>query len=125
MLSFFKKRDEGENPQLEGEESAVSSDAFGHNKETAEEDELVETELSFPPVWNISKEDVYSFQFLNGECAPLKPNQISLSGIELRQDPLDKKVFVTAFVRNSLDKAIKFEETKLVLIDEQGTSSCA
>lgn len=118
MLSFFKKRDE--KPQLHGSESTVSSDDFGYEQEKAgRDDEQVQTELSFPPVWNISKEDMYSFQFLNGECAPLKPNQISLSGIELRQDE-SKNVSVTAFVRSSLDKPIKFEETTLVLLDQDG-----
>lgn len=116
MLSFFKKNS-GDKPKLEGEESTVSSKDLLSGEvadsETSEETEIF-TDLSFHPSWNISKEDLYSFQFLNQECPPLKQNQLSLSGISVM--PENEGVRVTAFVRNSLAKAIKLEETTLVLL---------
>ncbi|MDV2886334.1 accessory Sec system S-layer assembly protein [Alkalihalophilus pseudofirmus] len=122
MLSFFRKREDGTNPELEGAESSVAPSELGQEEggNKGNQDEVY-TELSFPPAWNVSKEDKYAFQFLNGECAPLKPNQISLSGIEIQRDEIDKKVTVKAFIRSSLDKPVKFEKTTLVLIGHDGT----
>ena len=49
----------------------------------------------------------------------LKENQISLSGIEVKTE--DGKVFVKAFVRNSLPKAIRFQEpVPLLLLGPDG-----
>ncbi len=116
MLPFFKKND-GEKPKLEGVESAVSSEDILSEEVTETSDETeVETELSLHPTWNLTKEDIYSFQFLNNECPPLKPNQLSLSGINIIQDGDDYRV--TAFVRNSLDKAVALGDTTLVLLNE-------
>ncbi|WP_018922038.1 accessory Sec system S-layer assembly protein [Salsuginibacillus kocurii] len=116
MLPFFKKKD-GKKPQLEGAESTVSSDELLEEGESAASgNEEVMTELSIHPAWNVPKEDQYSFQFLNMECPPLKPNQLSLSGINIMEE--SKGVYrVTAFVRNSLDKAVELKETNLVLLN--------
>ncbi|HHY21722.1 MAG TPA: accessory Sec system S-layer assembly protein [Bacilli bacterium] len=119
MLSFFKKQD-GEKPTLDGQESVVQSSELLPNEEESEHsEEEVETTLSLHPEWTISKEDQYAFQFLNMECPPLKRNQISLSGISLTKE--SEEVFrVTAFIRNSIDRPIQFEETTLALLDEDG-----
>lgn len=114
MLPFFNKNKE--KPQLEGTESAVSSEELLNEASEGTEDDI-HTELSIHPGWTLPKEDVYAFQFLNMECAPLKPNQLSLSGINLMKE--DENLFrVTAFVRNSLDKAIALNEVTLVLLNE-------
>ncbi len=116
MLSFFKKN-AGEQPKLEGSESTVSSEEILAEEVTADStDTDIETALSIHPTWNLAKEDMYSFQFLNNECPPLKPNQISLSGIMITKD--GEQYRATAFVRNSLDKAISLAETTLVLLGE-------
>ncbi|MGO4888780.1 accessory Sec system S-layer assembly protein [Anaerobacillus sp. MEB173] len=112
MLSFFRKKD-GEKPTLEGNESTVQSKEL-IKEETATEEEEVYTELSIHPSWNINKEDMYAFQFLNQECPPLQPNQLSLYGINIMNE--GDLIRVNAFVRNSLDKAITLEETSLVLL---------
>lgn len=117
MLPFFK-RDKDDKPELAGQESTVSSEDL-LNESTASDDESIQTELSIHPDWKLPKEDVYAFQFLNLECAPLKPNQLSLSGISLHKES-DTLFRVTAFVRNSLDKAISLEDVTLVLLDENG-----
>lgn len=117
MLPFFKKKD-NDKPKMAGSESTVSSEALINEKgdeEKAKKDE-VHTSLSIHPQWTISKEDQYSFQFLNMECPALLPNQISLSGINL-QESKDGTYQVTAFIRNSLNKGITLRETTLVLLD--------
>ncbi|QOY37095.1 accessory Sec system S-layer assembly protein [Anaerobacillus isosaccharinicus] len=115
MKHFFKKKDD--TPQLQGEESAVSSNDL-INETGAEVDETeVTTQLSLHPSWNLQKQDLYVYQFLNEECPPLLPNQLSLYGISLIKEDGFR---VSAFIRNSLDKAIKLEETTLVLLDSQG-----
>lgn len=114
MLPFFKKNKD-EKLKLEGRESSVSSKDF-FNEEAVDtiNDNDIETELSIHPSWNLAKEDIYSFQFLNRECLPLKPNQVSLSGISVMPDT--DGVRVTAFVRNSLDKTIQLKDPTLVLL---------
>lgn len=115
MIHFFKKKDD--KPQLQGEGSAVSSnDLINEAGEETNEDE-VHTSLSLHPTWNLQKQDLYVYQFLNEECPPLKPNQLSLHGISIIQE---EGFRVSAFIRNSLDKAIKLEETTLVLLDSEG-----
>ncbi|SDH62602.1 accessory Sec system S-layer assembly protein [Alteribacillus bidgolensis] len=116
MLSFFRKKGNGK-PKMEGNETTVSSEELlNETSETDDTEQKVETDLSIHPEWTISKEDQYSFQFLNMECPPLKPNQISLSGISLQEEK-DGQYQVTAFIRNSLNKTIKLHETTLVLLD--------
>lgn len=116
MLPFFNKKN-NETPKLEGAESSVSSEDILSEETTISSDDAdVETTLSFHPSWNLTKEDIYSFQFLNNECPPLKPNQLSLSGITLMKDGDDYRV--TAFVRHSLDKTISLGETTILLVDE-------
>ncbi|MGY4688875.1 accessory Sec system S-layer assembly protein [Salibacterium sp. K-3] len=117
MLPFFRKKRDGK-PKMEGTESTVSSEELLN--ETSDEqtrEKHIDTELSFHPDWNVSKEDQYSFQFLNMECPALEPNQISLSGISLQQNEEDESVQITAFIRSSLNKTIKLHETTLVLLD--------
>jgi accessory Sec system S-layer assembly protein len=119
MLSFFKKKRNQEDYKKLGEDSTVSSDELfaGDAISSVESDELVETELSIHPEWNIPEEQRYVFQFMNNDIPPLKPNQISLSGIELSKED-GGKVAVTAFVRNSLSKSIGFQKTSILLIGE-------
>lgn len=118
MLPFFKK-DKDENLELAGQESTVSSEDLLNESSSSEED-TIETELSIHPDWKLAKEDHYAFQFLNMECSPLKPNQLSLSGISLMAES-EESFRVTAFVRNSLDKAVALENVTLVLLKDDGT----
>ncbi|KOO37214.1 accessory Sec system S-layer assembly protein [Priestia koreensis] len=120
MASFLKKwRKNKEKVAATGQESVVSSaDLLNEQPLTAAPDEDVYTALSFDPSWNLDSEDKYVYQYLNNELPPLKPNQISLSGIDLK--PEDNFIQVMAFIRNSLPKAIKFEETTLLLVGPNG-----
>lgn len=116
MLHFFKKKDD--KPQLQGEESVVASkDLLNEDEASASSEEEIRTTLSLHPEWKIQKQDSYVYQFLNEECPPLKPNQLSLHGISIVKE---EGVRVSAFIRNSLDKPVKLEEATLVLLDAEG-----
>lgn len=104
-----------------GKDSVVmSNDLLNENvQQDVTGDEDIKTELSILPDWLDAPEKEYVYRFLNNECPPLKPNQISLSGIELEQDS-DGDIIVTAFIRSSLNKPIRLETATLVLIGENG-----
>ncbi|MGD6875652.1 accessory Sec system S-layer assembly protein [Bacillus infantis] len=116
MFGLFKRSKN--KLEKQGKESTVdSAELFGEESEGSARE--VATSLSFPPEAKIGQEEKYYFQFLHNELPPLKENQISLSGIELKSQ--DEKVYITAFVRSSLAKPIKFEQqVPLLLIGPNG-----
>ncbi|MFJ5623501.1 accessory Sec system S-layer assembly protein [Peribacillus loiseleuriae] len=113
MASIFKKNKN--KLKKEGKDSIISSGDLLNETEVQTDEEIM-TELSVHPQWNLASEQNYVYRFLNNELEPLKPNQISLAGIELQSE--NNEVTATAFVRNSLNKAITFQEVKLLLLDE-------
>lgn len=121
-MAFFNKQTGKEKLKLEGKESVVSSKDIlpdaNSSIEDVDEDELIQTDLSIHPDWNIPKEDIYAYQFLNMECEPLNPNQISLSGISLRKE--EDHYRVTAFIRNSSGENIRFNnDSTIILLNDQ------
>jgi accessory Sec system S-layer assembly protein len=116
MFSFFK-RNKKDKIEKQGNDSVISSKELIDEEGSVEEQEVY-TELSLPSSMNIPQESQYVLRFLNNELPPLKPNQISLAGIELR--PEENKLIVSAFVRNSLAKGIRLAETALLLIGPNG-----
>lgn len=113
MFGLFKRN---KNDGKQGADSTIDSKELFGNEKGAEGDRIVKTALSLPPSEKLKPEDRYYFQFLNNELPPLKENQISLSGVELKVDNDSGKVFVTAFVRNSLAKGIRFEKDMPLLL---------
>lgn len=77
--------------------------------------QTVETTLSIHPEWDISKQQYYVYQFHHQQLEPLKENQISIAGIKLEE--FDELIYVTALIRNTLPKAIKFELLDLLILD--------
>lgn len=114
MLSFFKK---GKSKQ-DGLDTVVDSNELFETEPLPSTGQDVRPELSIHPAWSISVEERYYYQFLNNEQQPLKENQISLSGIELKQ--VEQGYIVTAFVRSSLPKSVTFSPTPLLLIGANG-----
>lgn len=110
MFPFFKKQKQ----QKDEHDSVVEANELLENSETDSDEEEVKTELSFHPSWNVSIEERYYYQFLHNQQRPLKKNQISLSGIDLKQVP--RGYVVTAFVRNSLSRPVAFTPTPLLLL---------
>lgn len=114
MLSLFKKK----NVNKTGEDTTVSSEELLNEAVETSVEEEVETKLFYSPAYEPAQELKYVYQFLNLELSPLNPNQISLAGVDLKQD--EGKVIVTAFIRNSLSKAIKLQEMPLLLLGADG-----
>ena len=114
MFTFFKKKSADEVVKTGGDNSISSNELVDDLHVTTEEEEITTT-LSIHPNWNLPKEKEYVFRFLNNDLAPLKPNQISLSGVELGKD--ESGIQVTAFLRNSLSQGIKLEKAELLLLD--------
>lgn len=113
FLSFFKKSEKT------GTESAIdSAEIIDHVNDASSADE-VETTLSFHPNWNVTQEQEYVFRFLSNELEPLKPNQLSLSGIDIDVEPANGSWLVKAFFRSSLDQAIEVGTVELILFDEE------
>ncbi|MFC5734728.1 accessory Sec system S-layer assembly protein [Cytobacillus gottheilii] len=114
ILSIFRRKNK-EDIKMTGLDSSVSSTELLNETDEKSQEDQIHTELSLHPSWNVENEQLYVLRFLNNDLAPLKPNQISLAGIELNDE--DHGIEVTAFVRNSLAKGIKFHELTLVLLD--------
>ncbi len=110
MLSFFKRK-------KQGEDSTIDASQLLH-EEYEQKEEWIKTDLSFHPHMPISTEQKYYFQFLNNELPPLKPNQLSLSGIELKQE--NERYIVTAFIRHTLNQSLTLGEAPLLLIGPNG-----
>ncbi|UOE76126.1 accessory Sec system S-layer assembly protein [Parageobacillus thermoglucosidasius] len=110
MFPFFKKQKQ----QKDEHDSVIEANELLENSEADSDEEEVKTELSFHPSWNVSIEERYYYQFLHNQQRPLKKNQISLSGIDLKQVP--RGYVVTAFVRNSLSRPVAFTPTPLLLL---------
>jgi accessory Sec system S-layer assembly protein len=111
MLPFLNKL-----KKAKGKETKINSaDILDHTESATEE--TVETELSLHPTWKLSKEKEYVFRFLQQDLQPLKPNQLSLAGIELETEK--QNLMVTAFVRNSLAKTIRLEKAELLLLSSE------
>ena len=116
MFEFFK-RDKNKIAKDGDDYTVDSMDLLGEQTETTGKE--VKTHLYLPPQANISQEEKYYYQFLNNELPLLKENQISLSGIEVKTE--NGKVLVKAFLRNSLPKAIAFQESlPLLLLGPEG-----
>ncbi len=115
MLNFFKKKS---NVEKSGNDSTINAnDLTGQDQQ--ETVDLIKTELSYHPDWNVSQEEEYAFRFLNNELEPLQSNQISIAGVELRT--IEEGIEVTAIVRSSLDKPFQLDRAELLLMstDEQ------
>ncbi|MED0660837.1 accessory Sec system S-layer assembly protein [Bacillus smithii] len=115
MFPLFRKKKK-EDIQLEGLTNTIDSAELVDSPQQGDQDSEVKTELSIHPLWNVSKEQYYVFRFLNNELPTLKPNQLSLSGIQWEET--SEGLSVTAFIRNSLKKPIQLEEVPLILLDE-------
>ena len=96
-----------EEKQLVTEEQSIST-----------ESDAVYPSLVFHEEWKFSKQEEYVFKFHHQQLPTLKPNQISIAGIKLMREYDD--VIILAFLRNTLEKAIRFEQIDLLLLDDNG-----
>jgi len=84
----------------------------------ADQDDTVQTVLMFHKGWDISKQEEYVYKFHHQRLPALKPNQISISGIKLTR--VEDDVIIEAFLRNSINKAVRFDIVDLLLVDGDG-----
>ncbi|SDM42483.1 accessory Sec system S-layer assembly protein [Psychrobacillus sp. OK028] len=107
IFSLFKKT------KTAGKDSTINSEELLDIE--VSESNSIKTELSYHPSWNVPKEQQYVFQFLLNELEPLKPNQLSLSGLEIDEE--DDSWLVKAFFRSSLAKPMELGSIELLLLD--------
>ena len=119
LFNLFKKTEKT------GLDSTVESEEILENGQAGSGDEDIETELSLHEQWSLTQEQEYVFRFLANELEPLKPNQISLSGIDIDLEPTNGSWLVKAFFRSSLDQAITVGEIELLLLDEEGNTAAS
>lgn len=112
LFSFFKKS------RKTGKDSTVASEELLDAKTNLPVEEIIQTELSYHPEWVVPKEQEYVFRFLSNELEPLKPNQISLSGIDIDLHEGNGDWLVKAFFRSSLDQPIKLGNVELLLMSQ-------
>ena len=113
LFDLFKKGDKVGKDSAVDSTSVVKSSAKTSNKDTNRD---VVTKLSFHPDWNVPQEQKYVFNFLANDLAPLKPNQLSLSAINI--EPANGSWNVKAFFRSSLAEAIELGEIELLILDK-------
>lgn len=115
LFSFFKKTDKV------GKENVVDSKDLleGLYEPSNTPDRDVLTKLSYHPEWQVPQEQKYIFSFLANELEPLKPNQLSLSAINIEEDARTKAWNVKAFFRSSLPQDIELGEIELLLLDKE------
>lgn len=114
LFSFFKQAEK------KGSDSTVGSDEIIEGIDKTTNTDEVETILSLHPDWDVPQEQDYVFRFLSNELEPLKPNQISLSGIDIDVEPANGSWLVKAFFRSSLDQEISVGSVELMLLDAEG-----
>ncbi|HEX5564000.1 MAG TPA: accessory Sec system S-layer assembly protein [Sporosarcina sp.] len=114
LFNLFKKTEKT------GSDSTIDSEEILEGSAQSEGTDEVETTLSLHPQWALSQEQEYVFRFLSNELEPLKPNQISLSGIDIDVEQANGNWLVKAFFRSSLDQPITIGPVELLLLDENG-----
>lgn len=111
LFSFFNKT-------KKGTDSTIQSNELIQDDSNVTSETSVETTLSYHPEWDVPKEQQYVFSFLSNELPPLKPNQISLSGIEIDDNGPSGEWLVKAFFRSSLSKPITLGKVELILLSD-------
>ncbi|MFS0688563.1 accessory Sec system S-layer assembly protein [Sporosarcina sp. 179-K 8C2 HS] len=114
LFNLFKKTEKT------GGDSTVDSEEILEGSAQSNGTDEVETTLSLHPEWALSQEQEYVFRFLANELEPLKPNQISLSGIDIDVEPANGSWLVKSFFRSSLEQSISVGSVELMLLDAEG-----
>ncbi|WP_181346879.1 accessory Sec system S-layer assembly protein [Thalassobacillus sp. CUG 92003] len=117
MFKFLKKKNQTED-ETSYDPSAVNAAELTDVEDTDAEETAVYPELSFHPDWQLAEEETYVYRFWNNDLPPLKPNQISIQGVDIKKE--NDTFIVDAFVRNALPKSIQLKETGILLLDKQG-----
>lgn len=109
IFSIFKKK------KITATEDIIQSNELLDNDLDPADIALPKMKLSYHPEWIVPKEQQYVFQFLFNELNQLKPNQLSLSGIDINVE--NGNWLVQAFLSSSIQKAVTLETVELLLLD--------
>lgn len=112
LFSFFNKT------KKTGTDSTVESNELIKSDSSTSSNEFIETTLSYHPSWDVPQEQQYVFSFLSNELPPLKPNQISLSGIDIDVNEQSGEWLVKAFFRSTLSKPMTMDDVELLILDQ-------
>lgn len=93
---------------------------INERENTDDESGLVKTSLVFHSDWDISNQEKYIYMYKHQQLPLLKANQLSIKGLKLLQ--LDDGFVIVAFLRNTLERSIRFDSVNLLLLDENGTA---
>ncbi|MBU0904287.1 MAG: accessory Sec system S-layer assembly protein [Firmicutes bacterium] len=113
LFSIFNKT------KKTGLDSTVESKELIINGEDVKSEQTVQTTLSYHPEWKVPKEQQYVFSFLSNELPPLKPNQISLSAIDIDLNEVTGEWLVKAFFRSSLNHPVTMDNAELLILDKE------
>jgi accessory Sec system S-layer assembly protein len=113
-MALFKKKQKTQEENTTSNNTATIQEEHTIN----EEPELVKTELSFHPEWELTNQEKYVYKFRHEQLPLLRLNQISITGIKLIE--YNDGFVAVAFLRNTLPKSIRFEAVDLLLLDENG-----
>jgi accessory Sec system S-layer assembly protein len=112
MLSFLKRA------KKKGQDTTISSNELLNGEEHVTHATAAKSKLHFHESWyEMNQEQKYIYQFLHKELPSLQENQLSLSGIEARIQ--DDTYYVTTFIRSSIPKSIKLEQTTFLLLNKE------
>ncbi|KAB8133093.1 accessory Sec system S-layer assembly protein [Gracilibacillus oryzae] len=114
MFPFLDKRRKS---KANDEQEINAADVLGEDVGTETGDEEIETTLSIHPSWNLPEEEKYVFAFHNSDAKPLKPNQISITTVDLEERKHEFQ-FIT-LIRHSVNKAINLRTANIVLLDDE------
>lgn len=113
-MAFFRKKKKKNETVIPEEkiETATAEEAV------STDEDAVYTTLVFHEEKEYTKPETYVLKFHHQQLPSLKPNQISISGIQLTR--FEEDVIIEAFIRNTLSRAVRFEMVDLILLDENG-----
>lgn len=99
----------------EQKQEAVSVNDVLADADNQPASEEIETELYIPDGWDVSEEERYVYAFHNSQSPKLKPNQVSIYGMELLEAE-DGGITITGLIRNSVSQPIEFAESPILLL---------
>ncbi len=114
MIPFFKKKKSNNkvNSELSEDKESLPEESVQEDLET---DDHVETTLSLAESWKdtVSNEQKYVLSFKQSTLPPLKENQLSINGENIRLQ--SEGIIVNGFIRNTLSQPLQLKQIPLVV----------
>ncbi|MGP4078987.1 accessory Sec system S-layer assembly protein [Pseudalkalibacillus sp. R45] len=114
---FFKSKKVSNETNAQYDAEKPSIDVDGETESLVAENNMIQTTLSYHPEWNVEQNEKYVFQFHHNQLNGMERNQISVNGIKLTE--AEDSFVATAFIRNTLSNAIRFDALTLLLLNSE------